>query len=37
MRYNGDPVEFDDVKLEIFDIVNPTFPDRITTKDLIKW
>ncbi|OXA65018.1 Serine/threonine-protein phosphatase 2A regulatory subunit B'' subunit gamma [Folsomia candida] len=36
MRYNGDPVEFDDVKLEIFDIVNPTFPDRITTKDLIK-
>lgn len=32
----GDQIPFDDVKNEIFDMVKPTDPSKITCHDLIK-
>ena len=38
MKVHGqDPVAFDDVKNEIFDMVKPADPFKITLQDLIKW
>ena len=36
-QHNQEPVQFDDVKNEIFDMVKPADPLRITLQDLIKW
>jgi hypothetical protein len=35
--HQQDPVSFDDVKNEIFDMVKPGDPYKITLQDLIKW
>ena len=38
MKLHGhDPVSFDDVKNEIFDMVKPEDPLAITLQDLIQW
>lgn len=38
MKMHGqEPVCFDDVKNEIFDMVKPADPLRITLQDLVKW
>ena len=38
MRSHGqEPVAFDDVKNEIFDMVKPSDPQRITLQDLLRW
>jgi len=38
MRLNSqEPVSFDDIKNEIFDMVKPADPLCITFQDLVKW
>jgi hypothetical protein len=38
MTFHGqEPVPFEDVKDEIFDMVRPTDPYRITLQDLLNW
>lgn len=36
IAHGAEPVNFDDVKDEIFDMVRPAHPSRITLQDLIK-
>lgn len=36
-QHNQEPVQFDDVKNEIFDMVKPLDPLKITLQDIIKW
>jgi len=35
--HSQEPVSFDDIKNEIFDMVKPKDPLRITFQDLVKW
>ncbi len=38
MKAHGqEPVAFDDVKNEIFDMVKPADPYKLTLQDLIRW
>ena len=38
MKVHGqEPVSFDDVKNEIFDMVKPEDPLRLTLQDLLRW
>jgi hypothetical protein len=38
MTFHGqEPVPFEDVKDEIFDMVRPAVPYRITLQDLVSW
>lgn len=38
MKVHGqEPVPFENVQDEIFDMVKPAQPDRITLKDLLNW